>query len=549
MPLQPYSRSPRCLLSYLPALAGLLCLLVPTVGAAPLGEPAGWAPATTGASPLSLTRRPAPLPLSAPAPRPLRPVFGGGPRDLVPYAAREPLAFAVRLPRLVYPLDLGRQGRFDPDFAPFYLPETYPGAIAETMVGEAYLESPLLGQGSEGTDNPFAIMREQALKLHADPDLLLERALEVGAYAWLMRDYGLTPEDYVRAFFNRSSVVNQEMVAQVAIPLALKVLPPLLTQVDSGPGQIPVDLAVHTPTSFDSVAAPEVMLTTAARRGLQAVVVADRGRIDGAQETQRLAERLQAEGRLPANFQVLVGETIATSSGTVVGIFLKERIPERMTIGYTVREIHRQGGLAYMAHPGLLGGPRMLRDLPFDGYFIRHGFREMFRTMRLLYDPRLGDKVALYASNSLYASGAGLPYSAMEAESSDPQALYQALATGQAYAASGLYLPWMAAITVRPVGGLLRLVNGLSVWREGAELWLTRLLRSDNVRLYINWDRELQRWMDLWDLPSGVWDVLRGHSPLSGGPEVLEMSADYGPVQVRYDLEQKRLSLEAVLTW
>lgn len=453
------------------------------------------------------------------------------------------------LPTFRLPLDLGTQGRADPEFAPFYLPETYPTATMDEMVAEAYFNSPSLYQHHGEWINPFRIQRQEVEHLREDSQYRTRRLAQAVALAYLFREDDLQPEAIVEALLSRPLYVNHELVAQVVIPRLEKMLPWQITQVEGSPGLVATDLSVHTATSYDCVAPLEPLLLRAAKRGLQAIVIADRGRIDGAQRAQQVAERLKREGRLPPDFTVIIGESVYTTAGEVLAVFVEERIPERMTLGATVKLIHDQGGLVYLAHPGMAGGPRMLRDLPFDGYLIRSGFFQMFRTLEILYDPRLQDKTALYASGSLYAAGPGLPYSLIEAESTDPAVLREALAQHRAYAASGLYLPYMGAITVKPIGLLLRTMNYFFVFHDNAEVALTRMLHADNAQIFTSWDKEMAGWMGLWDLPSGAKRFLQGRSPLTSVPEVLYISAEYGPVRVQYELKTKRVTLESVLAW
>lgn len=48
---------------------------------------------------------------------------------------------------------------------------------------------------------------------------------------------------------------------------------------------------------------------------------------------------------------VLKGEEINTSEGEIIGVFLSEKIPQGMSAGQTLKEIHRQGGISVVPHP------------------------------------------------------------------------------------------------------------------------------------------------------------------------------------------------------
>ncbi|MEA2152147.1 MAG: hypothetical protein QOI18_380, partial [Solirubrobacteraceae bacterium] len=107
---------------------------------------------------------------------------------------------------------------------------------------------------------------------------------------------------------------------------------------------IDVDLHMHTDHSHDCVTPVEVLLATARAQGLGAIAVTDHNEISGA-----LQARSQAEA---AGVKVIVGEEVKTAGqGEVIGLFIEEKIPRGLTLGETVAEIKRQGGLVYVPHP------------------------------------------------------------------------------------------------------------------------------------------------------------------------------------------------------
>lgn len=101
------------------------------------------------------------------------------------------------------------------------------------------------------------------------------------------------------------------------------------------------DLHLHTCYSFDSRLNPDRVIARAKRRGLDAIAVTDHDVIDGALET-----RARAGGDL----LVIIGEEITTSSGDVIGLFLREKIAT-MNAMEAVDAIHAQGGVAVLPHP------------------------------------------------------------------------------------------------------------------------------------------------------------------------------------------------------
>jgi predicted metal-dependent phosphoesterase TrpH len=109
--------------------------------------------------------------------------------------------------------------------------------------------------------------------------------------------------------------------------------------------QIHVDLHMHTDHSPDCATPVGVLLETARARGLGAIAVTDHNEISGALAAREAAERMNG-------IEVIVGEEVKTAEqGEVIGLFLQEKIPRGMTMGETIADIRRQGGLVYVPHP------------------------------------------------------------------------------------------------------------------------------------------------------------------------------------------------------
>jgi glycosyltransferase involved in cell wall biosynthesis len=105
---------------------------------------------------------------------------------------------------------------------------------------------------------------------------------------------------------------------------------------------IDVDLHMHTDHSYDCATPVEVLLAEARTRGLGAIAITDHNEISGALEA-----RAKANG-----VKVIVAEEVKTAEqGEVIGLFLEEKIPRGLTLGETIAEIKRQGGLVYVPHP------------------------------------------------------------------------------------------------------------------------------------------------------------------------------------------------------
>jgi len=102
-----------------------------------------------------------------------------------------------------------------------------------------------------------------------------------------------------------------------------------------------VDLHSHTSHSHDGHTAPSRLVERARTVGLDRIAVTDHGTIEGALRARDLAPDL-----------VIVGEEIRCRCRTeLIGLFLREAIPQRLPLDETVARIRDQGGVVYAPHP------------------------------------------------------------------------------------------------------------------------------------------------------------------------------------------------------
>jgi predicted metal-dependent phosphoesterase TrpH len=111
-----------------------------------------------------------------------------------------------------------------------------------------------------------------------------------------------------------------------------------------------LDLHCHTSASFDSLASPESVVRAAAARGLTHLAITDHDRIDGALEAQASIDAAP-DGAAAAGLTVIVGQEIRTTTGDLIGVFLREAIPPGLPALEAVAAVRAQGGLVGMAHP------------------------------------------------------------------------------------------------------------------------------------------------------------------------------------------------------
>jgi predicted metal-dependent phosphoesterase TrpH len=102
-----------------------------------------------------------------------------------------------------------------------------------------------------------------------------------------------------------------------------------------------VDLHSHTCHSQDGHTAPRRLVERARAVRLDRIAVTDHGSIEGALRARDLAPEL-----------VIVGEEIRCRCRTeLIGLFLREAIPQRLPLEETARRIRDQGGVVYAPHP------------------------------------------------------------------------------------------------------------------------------------------------------------------------------------------------------
>jgi predicted metal-dependent phosphoesterase TrpH len=100
------------------------------------------------------------------------------------------------------------------------------------------------------------------------------------------------------------------------------------------------DLHVHSEYSPDSESALADIIDHCKAAGINCVAITDHNETAGAIELKKIAP-----------FTVIVGEEILTSSGEIIGLFLTERIPPKLSAQETIKRIKDQGGLVLIPHP------------------------------------------------------------------------------------------------------------------------------------------------------------------------------------------------------
>jgi predicted metal-dependent phosphoesterase TrpH len=104
---------------------------------------------------------------------------------------------------------------------------------------------------------------------------------------------------------------------------------------------IKADLHTHTFYSGDSDITLEQLVERCRELGLAAIAITDHGTAEGG----------LALARLSPPFKVIVGEEVASTEGEIIGLFLKETVPNGLTPEETIKRIKAQGGIVCVPHP------------------------------------------------------------------------------------------------------------------------------------------------------------------------------------------------------
>jgi len=104
---------------------------------------------------------------------------------------------------------------------------------------------------------------------------------------------------------------------------------------------IKVDLHIHTRYSGDSDITLEQLIERCQKLEFGAIAITDHGTAEGA----------LAMASKDTPFKIIVGEEVASSEGEIIGLFLKESIPNGLSPEETIQRIHSQGGVVCIPHP------------------------------------------------------------------------------------------------------------------------------------------------------------------------------------------------------
>jgi predicted metal-dependent phosphoesterase TrpH len=103
------------------------------------------------------------------------------------------------------------------------------------------------------------------------------------------------------------------------------------------------DLHCHTGYSYDSTTRPEEMVEAALQKGINCLAICDHGEIKGSQEAIEYAK--------DRPILIIPGIEIKSKEGDILGLNIKEIIPNKLSAKKTIKKIKELGGLAIIPHP------------------------------------------------------------------------------------------------------------------------------------------------------------------------------------------------------
>lgn len=105
------------------------------------------------------------------------------------------------------------------------------------------------------------------------------------------------------------------------------------------------DLHVHTNYSKDGMSSVEKVLRAAAARGLDGIAITDHDTTAGARYA------LDVVNRVAPGLLVIPGEEVTTRSGHLIVLGITRDIPGGLSVGATIKEARKLGGIVVVPHP------------------------------------------------------------------------------------------------------------------------------------------------------------------------------------------------------
>lgn len=154
------------------------------------------------------------------------------------------------------------------------------------------------------------------------------------------------------------------------------------------------DLHIHTKYSMDSNTSLDELISRCLELDINCVAIADHGTTEGAIKLKRIAP-----------FLVIVAEEILTPKGEIMGMFLKETIPSRLSVEETITRIRAQGGLVCIPHPFDRFRPSALDSDILEAIVDQVDIIEVFNARTLPFQNLNGAKIFAQKYSLLQSAG------------------------------------------------------------------------------------------------------------------------------------------------
>jgi hypothetical protein len=105
------------------------------------------------------------------------------------------------------------------------------------------------------------------------------------------------------------------------------------------------DLHIHSNYSDGKPTIGEILEYVEDNTNLAVIAITDHDTIEGALEAQEIAKTKKL------SFDIIIGEEVSTKEGHILALYIEKEIKPHMSVMETLREIHRQKGVAIASHP------------------------------------------------------------------------------------------------------------------------------------------------------------------------------------------------------
>lgn len=166
----------------------------------------------------------------------------------------------------------------------------------------------------------------------------------------------------------------------------------------------------------ESICRPEDVVDEARRKGIRVLCITDHNSVLGALRAQEYARRF-------SDIEIVVGEEITAVEGEIIGLFLKEGVPQGLPVRETIDRIRAQDGMVIAPHPFSAHVPalgKLVDELDIDGLEVLNGGHVDGYANEAAKKHAGNGKWAVLAGSDAHASAQiGCCYTTFEGETAD----------------------------------------------------------------------------------------------------------------------------------